>query len=65
MKVWKVSNIMVNSSVALESELNRLERLGAIIKEVIFLRNWRGKSVYEYQIIYTVEDVMEVEDASN
>ena len=65
MKVWKVSNIMVNSSVALESELNRLERLGAIIKEVIFLRNWGGKSVYEYQIIYTVEDIMEVDDASN
>lgn len=65
MKVWKVSNIMVNSSVALESELNRLERIGAKIKEVIFLRNCGGKSVYEYQIIYTVEDIMEVADAGN
>ena len=64
MKVWKVSNIMVNSEVALESELNRLERLGAKIKEVIFLRNWGSKSVYEYQIIYTIEDVMEADDES-
>ena len=65
MKVWKVSSIMVNSTVALESELNRLEGLGAKIKEVIFLRNWGSKSVYEYQIIYTEEDVMEAEDVSN
>ena len=64
MKVWKVSNIMANSEVALESELNRLERLGAKIKEVIFLRNWGSKSVYEYQIIYTIEDVVETDDES-
>ena len=64
MKVWKVSNIMVSSEVALESELNRLEKLGAKIKEVIFLRNWGSKSVYEYQIIYTIEDVVETDDES-
>jgi hypothetical protein len=59
MKVWKVNSIMVNSDVALASELNRLERLGAQIKEVIFLQNCGNNLVYEYQIIYTVEDVME------
>lgn len=59
MKLWKVNSIMVNSDVALASELNRLERLGAQIKEVIFLRNCGNNLVYEYQIIYTIEDVME------
>lgn len=59
MKLWKVNSIMVNSDVALASELNRLERLGAQIKEVIFLQSCGNNLVYEYQIIYTIEDVME------
>lgn len=35
MKVWKVQETIVNDDVALESELNRLERVGAKIKEII------------------------------
>ena len=61
MKVWKVSNIMVSSSVALESELNRLERLGAKVKEILFLGRCEKYSD-RYQIIYTEEDIMEAED---
>ena len=62
MKVWKVSNIMVSSSVALESELNRLKRLCAKVKEILFLGRCEKYSAYRYQIIYTEEDMMEAED---
>ena len=65
MKVWKVQETIVNSDEALESELNRLEHTGAKVKEVILAerhQNYYGLLVYK--IIYTVEDVMEAEDAS-
>ena len=69
MKVWKVQETIVNSDEALELQLNTLERTGARIKEVILAHKYETPTVtptvmYLYKIIYTEEDVMEVEDAS-
>ena len=65
MKVWKVQETIVNSDEALESELNRLEHIGAKIKEVMLMHTYNMPGVmYVYKIIYTVEDVMEAEDES-
>lgn len=59
MKVWKVNTLVVNDDVALESELNRLERVGAKIKEIILIARVEAQKLDIYKIIYTVEDVME------
>lgn len=59
MKVWKVNTLVVNDDVALESELNRLERLGAKIKEIILIARVEAQKLDIYKIIYTVEDVAE------
>ena len=59
MKVWKILDSFGDAN-DLTFRLNMLERVGGnTIKEVIFVEK------NHYQIIYTVEDVMEVEDASN
>ena len=55
MKRWVVENFD-NSFNALEWKLNDLEESGRKIKEIIRISN------YEYQIIYTEEDVFEVND---
>ena len=55
MKRWVVENFD-NSFNALEWKLNNLEESGRKIKEIIRI------SDYEYQIIYTEEDVMEVNE---
>lgn len=59
MKVWKVNTLVVNDDVALESELNRLERVGAKIKEIILIARVEAQKLDIYKIIYTVEDVAE------
>ncbi len=59
MKIWKVNALVVNDDVALESELNRLEHVGAKIKEIIFIARVEAQKLDIYKIIYTVEDVME------
>ena len=59
MKVWKVSTLVVNDDVALESELNRLERVGAKIKEIILIARVEAQKLDIYKIIYTVEDIAE------
>ena len=59
MKVWKVNTLVVNDDVALESELNRLERVGAKIKEIILTARVEAQKLDIYKIIYTVEDVVE------
>ena len=61
MKVWKVQETTVNSDEALELELNRLERCGAKVKEVILVRTYNmfAGTGYIYKIIYTVEDEVE------
>lgn len=59
MKIWKVNTLVVNDDVALESELNRLERVGAKIKEIILIARVEAQKLDIYKIIYTVEDVTE------
>ena len=59
MKVWKVNTLVVNDDVALESELNRVERVGAKIKEIILIARVETQKLDIYKIIYTVEDVVE------
>lgn len=59
MKVWKVNTLVVNDDIALESELNRLERVGAKIKEIILIARAEAQKLDIYKVIYTVEDVTE------
>lgn len=59
MKLWKVNTLVVNDDVVLESELNRLERVGAKIKEIILIARVEAQKLDIYKIIYTVEDVGE------
>lgn len=59
MKVWKVNTLVINDDVALESELNRLERVGAKIKEIILIARVEAQKLDIYKIIYTVEDIAE------
>jgi hypothetical protein len=59
MKTWKVNTLVVNDDVALESESNRLERVGAKIKEIILIARVEAQKLDLYKIIYTVEDAME------
>ena len=61
MKIWKVQETIVNDDKALELELNRLEHIGAKIKEVILARTWETPAVmcFSYKIIYTIEDILE------
>ena len=59
MKVWKILDSFGDEN-DLTFRLNMLERVGGnTIKEVIFAEK------NHYQIIYTVEDVMEAADAGN
>ena len=51
MKVWKVNTLVVNDDVALESELNRLERVGAKIKEIILIARVEAQKLDIYKII--------------
>lgn len=59
MKTWKVNTLVVNDDVALESELNRLEYVGAKIKEIILTARVEAQKLDIYKIIYTVEDMIE------
>ena len=59
MKVWKVNTLAVKDDITLESELNRLEHLGAKIKEIIFIARVEAQKLDIYKIIFTVEDIME------
>ena len=62
MKIWKVQETTVNADAALEMELNRLEKLGAKIQEVILVHTYNMPGVmYIYKIIYTLEDDIENE----
>ena len=58
MRVWKVQETTVNSDEALELELNRLERCGAKVKEVMLVRTYNRDfgTMYIYKIIYTTEE---------
>ena len=59
MKVWKILDSFGDAN-DLTFRLNMLERVsGNTIKEVIFVEK------NHYQIIYTVEDMMEAADAGN
>ena len=58
MKVWKILNSF-GDEYDLTFRLNMLECIsGNTIKEVIFIEK------NHYQIIYTVEDIMEADDES-
>lgn len=59
MKIWRVNTVVVTDDVALESELNRLEYVGAKIKEIILIARVEAQKLDLYKIIYTLEDVME------
>lgn len=59
MRIWKVNTLVVNNDVALESELNRLERVGAKIKEIVLIARVEAQKLDIYKIIYTVEDIAE------
>lgn len=59
MRIWKVNTLVVNNDVALESELNRLERVGAKIKEIVLIARVEAQKLDIYKIIYTVEDIVE------
>lgn len=60
MKRWVVENFNTADCVPLDYRLNELEQSGRKIKEIIFL----GQVMHGhmYQIIYTEEDIMEVNE---
>ena len=61
MKKWIVENFIATAySIPLDRKLTSLEESGRKIKEIIFLGNVVGGQ--QYQIIYTEEDIMEVND---
>ena len=60
MKKWVVENFSTADGVPLDWELNNLEESGKNIKEIIFMGSIIGGEIY--QIIYTEEDVFEVND---
>ena len=53
MKIWKVE---YNREYSLVEKLNKMEKEGKQIREIIYNANYK-----EYEIIYTVEDTMEEE----
>ena len=57
MKVWKVTDLY-GSTEDLEWKLNNLEADGAVLKEIIYIEK------FNYQIVYTEEDIMEADDES-
>lgn len=61
MKVWKISTITDDQMLC--RELNRLTKLGCAVKEVLFIEKRDYHTLYK--VIYTEEDIMETEDASN
>lgn len=60
MKKWVVENFSTVTGIPLDWKLNSLEESGRDIKEIIFISNIVGGELY--QIIYTEEDVFEVND---
>ena len=61
MKKWVVENFIATAySIPLDRKLNSIEESGRKIKEIIFLGNVVGGQ--QYQIIYTEEDIMEVNE---
>ena len=60
MKKWVVENIN-SEKISLEDKLNQLQKEGKSIKEIIYLDEIIGSGLL-YQIIYTEEDVFEVND---
>ena len=60
MKRWVVENID-SEKISLEDKLNQLQKEGKSIKEIIYLDEIIDSGLL-YQIIYTEEDVMEVNE---
>ncbi len=60
MKRWVVENID-SEKMSLEDKLNQLQKEGKSIKEIIYLDEIIDSGLL-YQIIYTEEDVMEVNE---
>lgn len=60
MKKWVVENID-SEKISLEDKLNQLQKEGKSIKEIIYLDEIIGSGLL-YQIIYTEEDIMEVNE---
>ena len=56
MRIWKVKTVHCECGSELEKELNRLEQSKRGIKEIIH------KEYNFYEIVYTEEDVFEVND---
>lgn len=59
MKKWVVENID-SEKISLEDKLNQLQKEGKSIKEIIYLDEIIDSGLL-YQIIYTEEDIMEVD----
>ena len=60
MKRWVVENID-SEKISLEDKLNQLQKEGKSIKQIIYLDEILDSGLL-YQIIYTEEDVFEVND---
>lgn len=60
MKRWVVENID-SEKISLEDKLNQLQKEGKSIKEIIYLDEIIDSGLL-YQIIYTEEDIMEVNE---
>ena len=60
MKRWVVENIN-SEKISLEDKLNQLQKEGKSIKEIIYLDEIIDSGLL-YQIIYTEEDIMEVNE---
>lgn len=58
MKKWVVENID-SEKISLEDKLNQLQKEGKSIKEIIYFGEIIDSGLL-YQIIYTEEDIMEV-----
>ena len=59
MKKWVVENID-SEKISLEDKLNQLQKEGKSIKQIIYLDEIIDSGLL-YQIIYTEEDIMEVD----
>ena len=60
MKRWVVENID-SEKISLEDKLNQLQKEGKSIKEIIYLDEIIDSGLL-YQIIYTEEDIFEVNE---
>ena len=60
MKRWVVENLD-SKKISLEDKLNQLQKEGKSIKEIIYLDEIIDSGLL-YQIIYTEEDIMEVNE---